>query len=150
MDQSTKMLLFPPGKVVLYFEKGKVKKISLTYEKGGPPKEKNEAYFQIEEYLKGKRKSLDFPVIIEGTSFEKKVWKEVKKIPYGETITYGELAKKLGTSPRAVGKALKNNPLPLYIPCHRVVAKNSLGGFSAGVPWKVFLLQLEKFFKKVD
>ncbi len=139
-----------PGKVVLHFEKGKVKKISLTYEKNFWPEEKNEAYLQIEEYLQGKRKSLDFPVIVEGTEFEKRVWEEVRKIPYGETITYGELAKRLGTSPRAIGRALNKNPLPLYIPCHRVVAKNGLGGFSAGTSWKAFLLQLERGFKKIN
>jgi methylated-DNA-[protein]-cysteine S-methyltransferase len=89
-------------------------------------------------------------VEISGTEFDKKVWNEVKKIPYGEVVTYGELAKKLGTSPRAIGNALRRNPLPIYIPCHRVVGKGGkLRGFSAGLTWKSYLLFLEKSFKKV-
>ncbi len=102
-------------------------------------------YEEILEYLLGKRKEFSFPVFLRGTLFQKKVWEEVRKIPYGETRTYGFLAERLETSPRAIGQALKKNPLPIYIPCHRVVGKNSLGGFSAGLSWKTFLLQREKF-----
>lgn len=99
---------------------------------------------EIEEYLSGQRKSFSFQVEIRGTPFQKRVWEEVRKIPYGETKTYSEIAKKLGTSPRAVGQALSKNPLPLYIPCHRVVSKKGLGGFSAGLEWKKYLIDLER------
>ena len=94
-------------------------------------------------YFKGKIKRLDFPVRLEGTEFQKRVWEEVRKIPYGEVRTYGWVANLIGTSPRAVGMAMKRNRLPLYIPCHRVIAKRGIGGFSAGFEWKIFLLELE-------
>ncbi len=97
----------------------------------------------LEGYFKGEVKVVDFPVDLRGTDFQKRVWKEVRKIPYGRIITYGELARKLNTSPRAVGMALAKNKLPIYIPCHRVVGKLSIGGFSSGVEWKRFLLELE-------
>ena len=97
----------------------------------------------LENYFKGKIKEVDFPVRLEGTEFQKRVWEEVRKIPYGEVRTYGWIAKVVGTSPRAVGMAMKKNPIPIYVPCHRVVSKRGLGGFSSGFEWKVFLLELE-------
>ena len=142
-----------PGKVLLVFKNNKAEKILLFPHPPFPlerlleipknPLEKN-FYLQIKNYFEKKRKFLDFPVIIKGSEFEKMVWEEVRKIPYGSTKTYGELAQKLGSSPRTIAQALKRNPLPIYIPCHRVVAKNGLGGFSAGIVWKTFLLNLEK------
>ncbi len=80
-----------------------------------------------------------------GTAFQKKVWDELKKIPYGQVRTYGEIAVAIGHpgAARAVGLACAANPLPIFIPCHRVVAKNSFGGFSSGLPWKQLLLNLE-------
>jgi methylated-DNA-[protein]-cysteine S-methyltransferase len=65
----------------------------------------------------------------EGTSFQKKVWDEISKIPKGNTLEYGQIAKILSSSPRAVGQACGSNPIPLVIPCHRVVSKSGLGGF---------------------
>ncbi len=94
-------------------------------------------------YFERKLTRVDFPVKIEGTEFQKKVWEEVKKISYGEVRTYGWIANMIGTSPRAVGMAMRKNRLPLYIPCHRVVAKRGIGGFSSGFEWKIFLLELE-------
>jgi len=98
---------------------------------------------QLDEYFNGFRKFLDFPVQIEGSEFQKKVWEIVRGIPYGAVRTYGEIAEILNTSPRAVGMALSKNPLPIYIPCHRVIAKEGLGGFSEGLAWKKFLLKVE-------
>ncbi len=82
---------------------------------------------------------------LEGTDFQKAVWKELQKIPRGQTRTYGEIAKAIGrpNAVRAVGAACGANPVPLFIPCHRVVAQNGLGGFGAGLPWKKLLLELE-------
>lgn len=77
------------------------------------------------------------------TPFQQKMRQGLLEIPAGETRTYGELAKRLGTSPRAMGQALGANPLPLLIPCHRVVAATGLGGFSDGLEWKKRLLALE-------
>ncbi len=97
----------------------------------------------LEGYFKGNIRTVNFPVEIVGTEFQRKVWNEVRRVPYGELRTYGWIAKMVGTSPRAVGMAMKRNKLPLYIPCHRIVSKKGLGGFSAGFEWKEFLLELE-------
>jgi len=96
----------------------------------------------LTQYFSGK--PVDFTcyeVMIGG--FTARVLKEVRGVGYGEVTTYGELAKKLKTSPRAVGQALKRNPAPVVIPCHRVVSKNSLGGYSSGENIKKLLLELE-------
>ncbi|ACV25334.1 methylated-DNA--[protein]-cysteine S-methyltransferase [Methanocaldococcus fervens] len=86
---------------------------------------------------------------LEVPEFTRKVLDIVKNIEFGKTITYGDIARKLNTSPRAVGMALKRNPLPLIIPCHRVVAKNSLGGYSYGLDKKKFILEREKLNKRI-
>lgn len=100
---------------------------------------------QLEEYLGGTRRSLDFPVDPQGTDFQKAVWKGLQAIPYGKTVTYGQLARALGKpgAARAVGAAAGKNPCLLAIPCHRLVAAGGLGRFSAGLPLKRFLLALE-------
>ncbi len=100
---------------------------------------------QLLEYLSGERRLLDFPVEPNGTDFQKRVWQALREIPYGTVMTYGELAKRLNSSARAIGQAIGRNPLPIYFPCHRVVAKNSLGGFSSGIEWKKFLLEIEGY-----
>jgi len=89
----------------------------------------------------------DLPLAPEGTPFQQAVWKLVQTIPYGETVTYGQLAKSLGDrmSPQAVGSAISKNPILLAIPCHRVVGKNgALIGYSAGLHRKQYLLDFEK------
>ena len=85
---------------------------------------------ELDDYFNKLNNSLNLPYILNGTEFQKRVWKTLLCIPYGETTTYGELAALLNSSARAVGNACRNNPVPLIIPCHRVVAKNGLGGFS--------------------
>jgi len=79
----------------------------------------------------------------DATKFQRKVFAITRKIPYGETRTYGWIARKLKTSPRAVGQALKKNPVPVIIPCHRVVSSEGVGGYSGGLDLKVKLLKLE-------
>lgn len=86
---------------------------------------------------------------LKGTEFQKRVWRALCAIPPGTTKTYGELAKQLNTSPRAIGNACRKNPLPIIIPCHRVVAKNSLGGYAGArignlLEIKKWLLRYEK------
>ena len=76
---------------------------------------------------------LDIPYAVSGTPFQKRVWKAISDIPAGEVLTYSELAEKVGSGPRAVANACGANRLPLLIPCHRVVAKNGLGGFMQGI-----------------
>ncbi|MEG2002430.1 MAG: methylated-DNA--[protein]-cysteine S-methyltransferase, partial [Clostridia bacterium] len=87
----------------------------------------------------------DFKIEFNGTAFQNLVWSELLKIPYGDTITYGELARRIGkpNASRAVGNANGKNPLLIVVPCHRVVATSGIGGFSCGIDVKQFLLQLE-------
>jgi len=73
---------------------------------------------------------LNLPIELQGTPFQRRVWKALREIPPGRTITYSELARQLGTGARAVGGACRANPCPIVVPCHRVVAVNGLGGFS--------------------
>ncbi|HQT25098.1 MAG TPA: methylated-DNA--[protein]-cysteine S-methyltransferase [Burkholderiales bacterium] len=84
---------------------------------------------QIESYLSDPDFEFDLPLMPEGTLFQKKVWNEISGIPKGKTLEYGEIAKTLSSSPRAVGQACGSNPIPIVIPCHRVVSRSGLGGF---------------------
>ncbi|MGV8162294.1 MAG: methylated-DNA--[protein]-cysteine S-methyltransferase [Candidatus Nanoarchaeia archaeon] len=101
---------------------------------------------QIDEYISGKRKKFTVNIRFSGTAFQEKVWREMQKIPYGKTISYRELAEKIGSprAYRAVANACGKNPLPIIIPCHRVVASNGIGGYSAGIEIKLKLLEIEK------
>ena len=101
---------------------------------------------QLTDYFTGAQREFELPLAPEGTSFRLRVWQAMQSIPYGETMSYGALARALGTAPRAVGGACGANPIPLIIPCHRVVgAGGALGGFSggAGCDTKRHLLALE-------
>ena len=103
----------------------------------------------LERYFAGQPESfeavpLDFG---NGTPFQQKVWNALRKIPWGHTATYGEISEMLGygrSASRAVGQAVGHNPLPIVVPCHRILACNGLGGFSAGLTWKRELLRIEK------
>ena len=100
---------------------------------------------RLDSYFRGERVSFcDIPLNPEGTVFLKTLWEGLRTIPYGEVITYGELASKYGTSPRAVGLACRKNPIPIVVPCHRVVAKGLLlYNYSGGIETKGYLLRLE-------
>jgi methylated-DNA-[protein]-cysteine S-methyltransferase len=102
---------------------------------------------QLEEYFKGERTRFNLPLDSKGTVFQKKVWAGLATIPYGETVTYGELAEIIGhpRSFRAVGAAIGKNPLLIVVPCHRVVHKNkNIAGYRGPLAMKVNLLTLEK------
>ncbi len=102
---------------------------------------------QMKEYIKGKKISWKFKYKINGSIKQKKIWSELKKIPYGKTRSYGYIAKKLNTSPRYVGKVCGQNKHLIVVPCHRVIRNDgSLGGFSSigGLILKQQLLELEK------
>ena len=102
---------------------------------------------ELMEYFEGKRKVFEIPLEVEGTEFQKKVWTEMAKIPFGERMSYGELAKKSGCpkGARAVGLACNKNKIPIIIPCHRVVGSTGkMVGYGGGLEIKEYLLELEK------
>ena len=106
-----------------------------------------ELLLDLNKYFLGENINLTkYKFEIEGTNFQKQVWGKIKNIPYGSTISYGELAESICSKAyRAVGSACGKNPVPILIPCHRVIAKNNrIGGFSSGLKWKKFLLSLEQ------
>jgi methylated-DNA-[protein]-cysteine S-methyltransferase len=101
---------------------------------------------QLGEYFAGTRRDFDLPLAPQGTEFQRSVWWKLAGIPYGETISYAQLASRVGkpSATRAVGAANGRNPLPIVLPCHRVIgADGSLTGFGGGLPTKQFLLALE-------
>ena len=85
---------------------------------------------QLQEYLSGRRSCFELSIELHGTAFQQRVWQQMRSIPFGEVMSYGQLAKQIGSSARAVGGACRANPVPLFIPCHRVVAANGIGGFA--------------------
>ncbi|MBU2699947.1 methylated-DNA-[protein]-cysteine S-methyltransferase [Sporomusaceae bacterium BoRhaA] len=106
-----------------------------------------EAAMQLQHYLAGKRKSFDLPFAPDGTEFQQNVWSALQVIPYGETRSYVEVAKRVGRpkAARAVGMANNKNPIPIFIPCHRVIGANGkLVGYAGGLDVKQYLLNLEK------
>ncbi len=108
----------------------------------------DEAERQLTEYFAGERTEFDLPLASEGSEFQKKVWAELQRIPYGETATYGAIAHRLGYEPvisRAVGVANASNPLPIVVPCHRVIGSDGkLTGYAGGIARKQALLELEQ------
>ncbi len=102
---------------------------------------------QLEEYFQGKRKEFDLPIELRGTNFQKRVWQALSGIPFGITISYKQLAMRIGNpaSVRAVGQANGNNPVSLIVPCHRVIgADGSLTGYGGGIERKAALLEFEQ------
>ena len=101
---------------------------------------------QLQAYFHGELKEFDLPLAMEGTEFQLRVWNELRAIPYGETISYAQLAGRIGNpkAVRAVGLANGSNPIPIIVPCHRVIGSDgSLTGFGGGLPTKRMLLELE-------
>lgn len=137
-------LITLPGESREHFD-DRIKELFHDHElaQGGEINRKAEK--QITAYLDGKLTKFDLPLEMVGTSFQLKALKQVARIPYGKTRTYGEIARSIGNpgAARAVGSANAKNNLPLVIPCHRVVATNGLGGYGGGLPLKEKLLKLE-------
>lgn len=104
-----------------------------------------EAAAQLDAYFAGRLTRFDLPLAPAGSAFETRVWTAMAEIPYGKTRCYGELADTVGSAPRAVGRACGRNPIPIVIPCHRVLARTGLGGYSGtgGLATKRHLLTLE-------
>ncbi len=105
-----------------------------------------EAFHQLSEYFLDKRKTFNLPLLLKGTDFQKQVWQELLKIPFGETRSYKQIAEAIGNpkAVRAVGMANNKNPLLIVVPCHRVIGANGkLVGYAVGLDKKEYLLRLE-------
>lgn len=127
------VLVTPVGRLAVYVDGEKV--IRIDYGSRATTTHKSLSAFakrvkrQIEAYFTSPASGFDVPLELLGTEFQKKVWRALQRIPAGMTLSYGELASRLHSSPRAVGNACRANPVPLIVPCHRVVAKAGIGGF---------------------
>ena len=151
-----KVMNSPVGKIEIIEENEKLIELNIYNEERNEKKNNIieedtrlllEVEKQLKEYFKGKRTKFEIPLNPKGTEFMKKVWKELLKIPYGETKTYKEIAEKIGDSKasRAVGMANNKNPIPIIIPCHRVIGSNNkLVGYALGLDIKQYLLDLER------
>lgn len=126
---------------------GQIAKAKLGPESREDQNALREVIRQLRAYFAGEVEAFNLDLAPKGTSFQQKVWDELLKIPYGETISYGELARRIGnpSASRAVGLANGSNPIPIIIPCHRVIGSNGkLTGYGGGLPIKEKLLALEK------
>ena len=140
----------PIGKLTIYEEDGFISKIEFGNREISQNTHESEliskCYSELVEYFKGERKEFDLPLAPKGTEFQKKVWNALLKIPYGETRSYKDIAISIGNEKgcRAVGGANNKNPIPIIIPCHRVIGINSkLVGYAGGLEIKSYLLNLE-------
>jgi methylated-DNA-[protein]-cysteine S-methyltransferase len=125
----------PLGRLTFFEEDGRLTALDWYGKRsaGEPTPLLLEARRQLAAYFAGRRRDFDLPLAPAGSPFELRVWQLMSDIPYGETRTYGELARDLAAAPRAVGQACGRNPLPILIPCHRVLAADGrLGGYSGG------------------
>lgn len=141
---------FPFGFLQIGYEDNKViflDKLDTADDYGTKNKLTDTVYKEITEYLEGNRKEFSFPYQLKGTEFQKKVWNELCRIPYGETRSYKDIAIAIGNpkAMRAVGMANNRNPMMLVVPCHRVIGSNGkMVGYAGGISMKESLLALEK------
>lgn len=145
----------PVGPLLLAGDAGGLRSVSFESSKRAATVQPNwkedkapfaEVIRQLQAYFRGELKDFDLPLALEGTEFQVRVWRNLQAIPYGETISYGQLAQRIGNprAVRAVGLANGCNPIPIIIPCHRVIGSDgSLTGFGGGLPNKKKLLALE-------
>lgn len=137
----------PLGPITVFAEADNI----IALEFGSVPENKSsplleDAVLQLASYFKGDHKHFSIPIGATGTNFQKTVWSFLIKIPYGSTLSYGDIARDLGSSPRAIGGACGKNPISIIIPCHRVLAANlKIGGYSSegGILTKAALLRIE-------
>jgi methylated-DNA-[protein]-cysteine S-methyltransferase len=145
-----RVLTTPLGRVQIVMEAGRLREMGFT--RARPTRGRGDRIeSEIREYFEGKRTDLrDVPVdLSKCTPFERRVYEATRQIPFGKVATYGQIAKAIGhpNAQRAVGNALGKNPIGVVIPCHRVVAADSLGGFTGGLEYKKKLLRLEGVLK---
>jgi len=136
----------PVGDLTVSEDNGKLVAVDFGWGRDQEPTPLlTEAVKQLNAYFDGALTKFDLPLKPFGSEFQRAVWRQMVKIPYGKVMTYGAVAAKLDANARAVGTACGRNPLPIIIPCHRVVAANSLGGYSGdgGPETKIALLILE-------
>ena len=136
----------PVGKLTIREEGGAI--VAIGWHDGGadtPTPLLNEAVRQLQAYFRGEITAFDLPLKPSGTDFDQKVWQAMRDIPPGETRSYADLAHAVGSAPRAIGGACGRNPIPIVIPCHRVLSRGGIGGYSGGegLPTKRHLLALE-------
>jgi len=151
LDQVVSTVDSPVGPLLLRAEGGKLIELSFMRRTQQPARRAPDdvvraAIAQLEEYFAGRRKAFELPLDLRGPSFYLKVWNALLDIPYGKTISYGQLAKIVGDpdAARAVGTANGANPIAIIVPCHRVIgADGSLVGYGGGLPRKQRLLDLE-------
>jgi len=147
----------PVGEIILAGDRDRLSQLHLITDGGSRPFALpsdwvaaplfREAEEQLQQYFQKKRRAFDLPLDPQGTDFQKSVWKALRNIPYGRVASYKAIAREIGCEKgaRAVGLANARNPLPIIIPCHRVIGSNgSLGGFAYGLRMKKMLLQLEE------
>jgi len=125
----------PIGSLTLYISQNKLVKIDFPPAKHALQNCSSNTFtqqisFQLESYFKNPCYLFNLELELTGTPFQQKVWHALRHIPSGTTLSYNALAKQLATSPRAIGNACRSNPLPIIIPCHRIVAQNHIGGFA--------------------
>ena len=138
------LLAGPGGLTEIRFARPGGHELDPGWAEGGPVLEG--AARQLDAYFAGTSRDFDLPLAAEGTEFMKTVWRELRRIPFGATISYGELARRIGNpnASRAVGLANGKNPIPIVVPCHRVIGANGeLTGFAGGLAVKQALLQHE-------
>ena len=133
--------------VALVWDESELARLGLAAAEPGSNDPLDAGVRQLEEYFRGGRTRFELPLDPAGTAFQRSVWSELERIPYGATSSYRELARNLGNpgAMRAVGSANGRNPLCIFIPCHRVVrASGEIGGYAGGLERKAFLLELER------
>ena len=136
----------PVGDLTVFAEDGAIVAVDWGWVRDQvPTPEVLRARAQLQEYFDGTRTAFDLPLAPAGTAYRQGVWRELMRIPYGATRSYSDIARLAGGSARSVGQANGKNPIPIIIPCHRVLASAGLGGYSGGdgLPTKTFLLDLE-------
>ncbi len=137
----------PNGLQGIFFTKQPVKLVKILDREKPAEKILSNVVKQLEEYFAGKRTTFDLAFKFLGTDFQVKVWNELSRIPYGKTVSYKDIARKIKNpkAVRAVGTANGKNPICIIVPCHRVIASDgAIGGYGGGIPMKQYLLELEQ------
>lgn len=152
----------PIGLLNIFFKKKGIIKIDYIDKQRDPVNEYNknlvsdyynDIYEQLNAYFIGKLRSFELPLILTGTRFQLRVWNELVKIPYGEKSTYKEIAEAIGNpqAVRAVGNASRSNPIPILVPCHRIIVSNgNLTGYNGGLNRKEWLIKHENKYRKEE